>query len=755
MSRGRWPTRRLVGSLDWFGRHRVDRSNELLRHATLAAIGLCPPDASNGAANAAASEGHEVRATLVERMRESTADDVVRVAAFPSAFGSALGASADPELVRGLVASIAEVAVSPRRTRERQCIERLLALEEAAAEGASIDEATLEPFLTSATLLVGRPANHLGIDLLASAYRLLSPSHAARTIFASLHDALVREIAGLDPSKPPPAPIWCAWSRLAEASEDPRALSLAADIASRVGPAKLVAPPRAEPASTSSAPAHASTRRWYDDVRLHAGWGRGRRFLETLATFASSGPHHYVLVLDEQTAISEDRWVDLARRKRHHVHARLVAGRLELESGVWLSRYSVERVLAASRTELGQRLVRQATDVGVALAALIELAGFVPTDEEHYCAPLARASPSASLRHAFLPGPSSPTLLGPRTAESDPSSERDGSLHPKVIWPTDIGPSTRDGAHHLNLVAGIDVLHRYDRDRGENADAIVVSVVRDERVILPHFLEHYRRLGVRTFAFVDNASTDGTREYLIAQPDVILYATDAPYKTSRYGVVWQQTILANHCLGRWVVLADADEFLVYPDFETVSLRTYLDVVGRTDADAVLLGMIDMYPFGDLQSADLTLRSPFEVAPWFDRAALTELSFGGGHFSNSRNFVSTLRHRVAPSRINAYVSQKYAVVRYRPWMCFSEGLHFAANIRTHAEPAYFAHFKYHAGFAEKVATEVRRKQHFNGAEEYQRYASMLQERAGGFGDDQKSARFVDSRSFSGLLPGASK
>jgi flagellin len=34
-----------------------------------------------------------------------------------------------------------------------------------------------------------------------------------------------------------------------------------------------------------------------------------------------------------------------------------------------------------------------------------------------------------------------------------------------------------------------------------------------------------------------------------------------------------------------------------------------------------------------------------------------------------------------------------------------------------EPVWFAHFKYHAGFRRKVHTEVARRQHFNGAEEY--------------------------------------
>ena len=34
--------------------------------------------------------------------------------------------------------------------------------------------------------------------------------------------------------------------------------------------------------------------------------------------------------------------------------------------------------------------------------------------------------------------------------------------------------------------------------------------------VLPHFLAHYRGLGVGCFVMVDNLSDDGTREYLLA-----------------------------------------------------------------------------------------------------------------------------------------------------------------------------------------------------------------------------------------------
>ena len=79
---------------------------------------------------------------------------------------------------------------------------------------------------------------------------------------------------------------------------------------------------------------------------------------------------------------------------------------------------------------------------------------------------------------------------------------------------------------------------------------------------------------------VDNLSDDGSREYLLDQPDVVLYSADTDYNKSHYGVLWQQAILSNHCLNKWVLMADADEFLIYPGSETNDISTYLNQIEK-------------------------------------------------------------------------------------------------------------------------------------------------------------------------------
>ena len=82
---------------------------------------------------------------------------------------------------------------------------------------------------------------------------------------------------------------------------------------------------------------------------------------------------------------------------------------------------------------------------------------------------------------------------------------------------------------------------------------------------LPHFLDYYRRLGVDHFLFVDNGSDDGTAEYLAAQPDVSLWATNHSYRLARFGVDWLGWLQWRYGHGHWCLTVDADELLVYPD----------------------------------------------------------------------------------------------------------------------------------------------------------------------------------------------
>lgn len=145
-------------------------------------------------------------------------------------------------------------------------------------------------------------------------------------------------------------------------------------------------------------------------------------------------------------------------------------------------------------------------------------------------------------------------------------------------------------------------------------DILLVCVLKDEMYFLPKFLAHYRAIGVEHFVFLDDASTDGTTDFLTRQPDVsvvnagLRFSDPVILNNARYKPVQQRAIhlwrslLHQRFQGRLgTVNVDADEFLQLPPGQ--KLR---DLTGKLDgvqAQCVWGAMIDVYPecFSDLET----------------------------------------------------------------------------------------------------------------------------------------------------------
>lgn len=150
-------------------------------------------------------------------------------------------------------------------------------------------------------------------------------------------------------------------------------------------------------------------------------------------------------------------------------------------------------------------------------------------------------------------------------------------------------------------------------------------VVHNEIFFLPAFLNHYRRLGVEQFLFVDDLSTDGSREYLSAQPDCVVLQSDVRFgdriQGQRAVQVWRNEIPHRYFLGRWVICADADEFLEIPA-GFADLPQFLNALDARAITAVAAVMVDHYPadFDGLGEARPpgTAEELKQRYPWFDR-----------------------------------------------------------------------------------------------------------------------------------------
>jgi hypothetical protein len=260
-----------------------------------------------------------------------------------------------------------------------------------------------------------------------------------------------------------------------------------------------------------------------------------------------------------------------------------------------------------------------------------------------------------------------------------------------------------------------------------------LTTLRNERIRLPYFLKYYRTLGVEHFLMVDNASTDGSREYLAEQPDVSLWTTPASYRNSRFGVDWLTWLQMRHCHGHWCLTVDPDEFLVYPFCETRPLRALTDWLDASQVRSFSAMLLDMYPRGRLDAQPYAEgQNPFEIAQWFD----------SGNYTFSRNpqmgnlwIQGGPRSRVffpeepwaAPAlnkiplvkwdRRYAYVSSTHALLprglnlTYDAW-----GGEKASGVLLHA--------KFLDTLAAKAEEELTRGQHYAASREYIAYRETI-------------------------------
>ena len=126
-------------------------------------------------------------------------------------------------------------------------------------------------------------------------------------------------------------------------------------------------------------------------------------------------------------------------------------------------------------------------------------------------------------------------------------------------------------------------------------EATLILVVRNELSLLPAFFAHYRALGLRRCIVIDNMSSDGTFEYLAAQPDVLLYRTADDYRSASSGMRWRQEVIARHVPAGWCLSIDADEHLIYPGIETIQPSRLIAYLAGRGADGLAGYMLDVYP----------------------------------------------------------------------------------------------------------------------------------------------------------------
>ncbi|WP_267359204.1 MULTISPECIES: glycosyltransferase family 2 protein [unclassified Methylobacterium] len=304
----------------------------------------------------------------------------------------------------------------------------------------------------------------------------------------------------------------------------------------------------------------------------------------------------------------------------------------------------------------------------------------------------------------------------------------------------------------------VELGRRADRRTG-SIDAYLV--VRDEAARLPYMFEHHRGLGVERFFVVDNASADGTAEFLAGQSDCYAYRTTASFAEANHGMDWINALVERHGDSNWCLFADADELLTYPHADRMPLRDLCAFLDRSGYEGLFATLLDMYPDGPVARADYVsgtpfldtcrhhdtgyrLRSKVRINP--TRPAFAEVEAVGGprlrvfypELARAGRWRMALLRTLRGIRLHP-VGKKLGLGRLGsplppdltkiPLVKGAPGRRWISNHRTtplRLSPVTGAllHFKFFSDFHRRAVAEAARGEHWDGGSEYLRYAEQL-------------------------------
>ena len=260
---------------------------------------------------------------------------------------------------------------------------------------------------------------------------------------------------------------------------------------------------------------------------------------------------------------------------------------------------------------------------------------------------------------------------------------------------------------------------------------LCLGAIRNEAARLPHFLDHHRRLGVGHFLFVDNASDDGSPDLLARQADVSVWSTPDSYKASRFGLDWMNWLLRRYGAGHWCLTLDADELLIYPQWQDRNLTDLTRWLDAHQAQAMACMMLELYPKGPLsQAVHLAGQDPVKTLPWFDGHGYDRTRVNRfGHVS----IRGGVRRRVffADRPDHAPHLHKTPLVRWKSSYAYLSSTHIALPRhlnggfdRPDLPTGVLLHTKFLPNILDKSKEEKQRGQHFTHPDRYDCYYDSI-------------------------------
>lgn len=298
-------------------------------------------------------------------------------------------------------------------------------------------------------------------------------------------------------------------------------------------------------------------------------------------------------------------------------------------------------------------------------------------------------------------------------------------MHPELcgLWRKKFNQMIRYGSERTCAVADEFVHVQIKREKegqikgNDIYNPIVICVIKNDIIKIPRFLEHYRSLGIENFVFLDNMSTDGTKEFLCSQKDTMVFSCEHEYRSERR-VAWINRLIAEFGDNRWYLVVDSDEFISYIGCSEHKLSEITKMVARSGMTRIEGFMVDMYPKDDLFEMENAEDFRSEYC-YFDKDTYTVTNLQRGKLIRGGPRTRIFEKQMQLSKFPLFFFEKDDIVPSAHYM-----IPFEKNI---SAPVYFAilHYKFMGnGDYEKLREAVEKGIYNNNSEDYKQYWNVV-------------------------------
>ena len=264
---------------------------------------------------------------------------------------------------------------------------------------------------------------------------------------------------------------------------------------------------------------------------------------------------------------------------------------------------------------------------------------------------------------------------------------------------------------------------------------VLISVMRDENILLEYFINYYKNCGITHFIIVDNGSEDGGFEYLLSlHANIMLFRTTDSYKDAGFGTDWVNNILSLFCRNVWCLVVDIDELLF-----TDNINILIESMEKENSNFCQFLLLDMY--SKELNEYIKGNSFLDHSNYFDKYS-NKYYF----IFNTTNYIKDeyaihggVRRRITSSRLKTPITKNSLFFNNFKNIKLSHGYHSIwtledkkvtpqrleqNNLKPYSRMEYLLHFKFiKPNFHSFIQKRIENNQDWNNSLEYRNYNSI--------------------------------